>query len=174
MRVWMMAVATVAAGATLAGSASSQSLAEIAARTAKKREEEKAKKPSAKVYTDTDLRAGAGGSGAVSQMETDAQAPAAPAGAVPPAGEKAMTEEQERALKQAEWGDKLEQAQANVARFTEDVSRAQTALNDISGPLYGGTRAGLLTRLEESKKQLATWQKTLEDLQEEGRRKNYR
>src|SRR5687767_10266394 len=171
MRVGMMAVVT-AAGAIGAGSLYGQSLAEVAARTAKKREEEKARKPVAKVYTDSDLRTGTGGSGAVSQMETEAQAEAATAapaaaGAVPPAGEKPKTEDEERALKQAEWGDKMEKAQAEIALHTENINKAQSALNDISGPLYGGTRTGLINRLEGAKKALAAAQKSLEDLQEE-------
>ena len=73
---------------------------------------------------------------------------------------------------------KKEMAKASRQRSApvqpEEVNRAQTALNDISGPLYGGTRAGLITRVEEGKRQLVIAQQNVVDLQEEGRRARYR
>ena len=174
MRPWVVAAAAAAAVAVLALPSPAQSLAEVAARTKKK----ESGKP-AKVYTETDLRGRPAASGSMSQMEgpaaTSAASPApGAAGAVPPAGEKPKTEEEERAEKQAEWRERLQRAEADVARISEEVNRAQTALNDISGPLYGGTRAGLITRVDEGKRQLALAQQSVLDIQEEGRRARYR
>lgn len=177
MRPWVAVAAAAAAIAVLAPPSPAQSLAEIAARTRKK-DEDKTGKP-AKVYTEADLRGRPAASGSMSQMEGPAATPAASpapgaAGAVPPAGEKPKTEEEERAEKQAEWRERLQKAEADVTRISEEVNRAQTALNDISGPLYGGTRSGLITRLEEGKRQLALAQQAVLDIQEEGRRARYR
>jgi hypothetical protein len=174
MRPWVAVAAVAAAVAVLAPPAPAQSLAEIAART-KKKESGK----TAKVYTEADLRGRPGASGSMSQMEgpaatsTATPAPGA-AGAVAPAGEKPKTEEQQQAEKQAEWRERLQRAEADVVRISDEVNRAQTALNDISGPLYGGTRAGLITRVEEGKRQLVIAQQVVQDIQEEGRRARYR
>ena len=174
MRPWIAVAAAAAASAALALPVAAESLAQIAARTKKK----ETGKP-AKVFTEADLRGRPAASGSMSQMEGPAATPTASpapgaAGAIPPAGEKVKTEEEERAEKQAAWRERLQQAQADVARITEEVNRAQTALNDIGGPLYGGTRAGLITRLEEGKRQLVIAQQNVVDLEEEGRRARYR
>ena len=182
MRPWFAAVIAVCAAFALASPAPAQSLAEIAARTKKKEKEEKEKsgKPAGKVYTESDLR-GRPGNGSMSQMEgpvaTASPAPGATAaatGVVPPAGEKVKTEDEIRAEKMAGWRERLSKAEADVARISDEVNRAQTALNDISGPLYGGTRAGLITRVEEGKRQLALAEQSVADIQEEGRRARYR
>lgn len=178
MRPWVAVAAAAVAVAVLAPLSPAQSLAEVAARTNKKKAEDKSAKP-AKVYTESDLRGRAAGSGAMSQMEgpaaTSAPSPApGAAGAVPPAGAKVKTEEEERSEKQAEWRERLQKAEADVTRISEEVNRAQTALNDISGALYGGTRGGLITRVEEGKRQLALAQQAVLDIQEEGRRARYR
>jgi hypothetical protein len=176
MRPWVAVAAAAAAVAALALPSSAQSLAEVAERTNNKKKD--SAKP-AKVYTEADLRGRPATSGAMSQMEGPvAVSPASPApgaaGAVPPAGEKPKTEEEQQAEKQAEWRERLQKAEADVTRISEEINRAQTALNDISGPLYGGTRAGLITRLEEGKRQLALAQQSVLDIQEEGRRARYR
>ena len=168
MRPWIAVAAAFAAVAALALPASAQSLAEIAARTKKK----ETGKP-AKVFTEADLRGRPANSGSMSQMDGPVATPAASpapgaAGAIPPAGEKVKTEEEERAEKQAEWRERLQAAQADVARISEEVNRAQTALNDISGPLYGGTRGGLITRVEEGKRQLAIAQQSVVDIRKKG------
>jgi cell pole-organizing protein PopZ len=175
MRPWVVAAVTAVAAVVLASPSPAQSLAEVAARTKKKAEEDKTAKP-AKVYTESDLHGRPGASGSMSQMEGPATAAASPApGASPAAGAKPpKTEEEERAEKSAEWRDRLQKAEAEVTRLSEEVNRAQTALNDISGPLYGGTRAGLITRVEEGKRQLVIAQQNVVDLQEEGRRARYR
>jgi hypothetical protein len=176
MRPWLAVVAALAAVA-LAAPSPAQSLAEVAARTKKEKEAKEKPAKAGKVYTESDLR-GRPGSGSMSQMEGPVAVAASPApgaaAANTPAGEKPKTEEEERAEKQTDWRDRLQKAEAEVARLSDEVNRTQTSLNDISGPLYGGNRAGLLTRLEDAKRQLAQAQQTVADLQEEGRRARYR
>lgn len=172
MRPWFAAVAALAVAA-LAAPSPAQSLAEVAARTKKK--EDKTAKP-AKVYTESDLRGG-GGAGSMSQMEGPGAVAASPApggaAAAPAAGEKAKSPDEERAEKQAAWRERLQAAEADVTRLTDEVNRVQIALNDLTGPLYGGNRAGLHTRYEDAKRQLGVAQQTVIDLQEEGRRARY-
>lgn len=177
MRPWVAVAVTAAAVAALASPSIAQSLAEVAARTKKKDE---GKPKPAKVYTESDLRSRPAASGSMSAMEgpipatVASPAPGAAAGTVPPAGEKVKTEDEIRAEKQAEWRERLQQAEAEVARLTDVLNRAQTALNDLTGPLYGGTRAGLIANVEEGKRQLALAQQMVVDIQEEGRRARYR
>jgi hypothetical protein len=175
MRPWVAVVAAAAAIAVLAPHSPAQSLGEIAAKTNKKKDATKSGKP-AKVYTESDLR-GPGSSGSMSQMEgaaaTSTDTPAT--NAAPAAGEKvAKTPEEERAEKMTEWRGRLEHAQAEVVRITGDLDRAQTALNDLSVPLYGGTRSAQMTRVEEGKRQLVLAQQLVLDTQEEGRRAGFR
>ena len=176
-------LALTAALAVLAGSAGAQSLGEIAARTKEK------EKKGAKVYTESDLR-GRPGAGTVSQPEgpgtvaaADAPKPEGTAGegekkpegaAAAPAGEKPKTEEELKAEAQTEWRTRKTKADEDVSRLSADVAKLQTMLGDLSGPMYGGGRTALLSRMEETKKQLATAQQTADDLAEEGRRKGYR
>lgn len=172
MRPWVAVAAAALAVSALALPASAESLAQIAARTKKK---ESGKPP--KVFTEADLRGRPAASGSMSQMEGPAatvQASPAPGAAALPAGEKPKTEEEQQAEKQAEWRERLQKAEGDVTRISEEVNRAQTALNDISGPLYGGTRSGLITRVDEGKRQLAVAQQSVLDIQEEGRRARYR
>ena len=63
---------------------------------------------------------------------------------------------------------------ADVTRLSSEASQIQTALNDISQNLYGATRTGLMSRLDEVNKDLATARQSVADLQEEGRRSRYR
>jgi DNA repair exonuclease SbcCD ATPase subunit len=177
MRPWVFAVAAAVVAAVLVPSASAQSLAEIAARNNKKKDADKAKP--AKVYTEDDLRGRPASSGSMSQMEGPASvapgAVASPApGAAAPAGAPAKTEEQERAERETEWRERLAKANEDVTRIQAELDRIQTQLNDISGPLYGGSRTALLSRFEDGQRQLATAKKAVEDLQEEGRRARFR
>jgi hypothetical protein len=172
MRPWVAVVAAAAAVAVLAPPAPAQSLGEIAAQTNKKKDQAKTKP--AKVYTETDLRGS--GSGNMSQMDgAAATTEASPApGAVKPGGEKPKTEEEARAEAMTEWRGRLAHAESEVARISAEVDRSQTALNDLSVPLYGGTRSALIARLDEGRRQLALAQQLVADTQEEGRRARFR
>ena len=179
MRPWVAVATAAAVIAAFAPSTPAQSLGEIAARTRKKDEDKK----KAKVYTEADLRGRPAASGAMSQMDgpdgtstaTSTQSPDPGMGSgVPPAGDKPKSEEEERAEKQTEWRARLQHAESEVARISGEVDRAQTALNDFSGALYGGNRAGLINRVDEGKRQLALAQQLVQDIQEEGRRARFR
>ena len=174
MRPCVAVVAAAAAAAVVVPTLRAQSLAEIAERNRKK-EAEKGKP--AKVYTESDLRGRPGSGGSMSQMEGPVATAASPApGAAPAAGASpaAKSEDEVRAEAEAAWRERLQKANEEVARIQGEVDRAQTALNDISGPLYGGTRAGLITKVEEGQRQLVTARKMVDDIREEGRRARFR
>jgi len=67
----------------------------------------------------------------------------------------------------------VQKAQADVTRLNAEASALQTSLNDLSQNLYGANRANIMNRLDEVKKQLATAQQAVSDLQEEGRRSRF-
>ena len=174
MRPWVAVVAAAAVAAVVVPTLRAQSLAEIAERNRKK-EAEKGKP--AKVYTESDLRGRPGSSGAMSQMEGPVATAASPAPGTSPApgaSPAAKSEEDLRTEAETAWRERLQKANEEVTRLQGEVERAQTALNDLSGPLYGGTRAGLITRVEEGQRQLAAARKTVDDLREEGRRARFR
>jgi hypothetical protein len=176
MRLWVAAAAAGVIAAFVASTAGAQSLAEIAERN-KKKEAAKGKPAAPKVYTEDDLRAGKAGSGSMSSMDGPVAVAASPApGSAPPApgAAAAKSEDEVRAEAEAEWRQRLQQANEDVTRIAGEVDRAQSGLNDLSGPLYGGSRTALLNRLEEGQRNLAAARKKVEDLQEEGRRARYR
>src|SRR5437762_2825999 len=131
-------IAALAALAAPVGADAPKTMGEAAAATKKK-------KP-AKVYTEDDLhnhgRTGTyseppAGGGPPTGTPSTAASPAAgdkKPGDKPAAApsEKPKTEDELRADQEKEWRDKLTQAQADVATWTGEVSRLQTALNDTS------------------------------------------
>lgn len=167
-------VALLAAGAlAFASGASAQSLAEIAAR-----QKEKRKGKPAKVFTEEDLRRGSaraltpGDEGVAAEDE-----PAAvPAPAAAPAGNAPAqkSEEELRAEQERAWREKLQKSRDNVTQLTAEVNRLQTALNDLTQPAFGATRAARIAALEKAKAQLGFAQQSIVDLEEEGRRAGYR
>ncbi|MFI5183574.1 MAG: hypothetical protein ACHQNV_04185, partial [Vicinamibacteria bacterium] len=87
---------------------------------------------------------------------------------------KAKTEDEVRAEQEKAWRDRLAKANDDVAKLTGQIDTMQRALSDLSQNLYGPSRATQISRLEDAKKQLATAQQSVVDLQEEGRRSSYR
>ncbi len=169
-------VAALAWGTVPAGADAPRqpSLGEVAAR-------EKDKKKG-KPITEEDLRSRRRG-GTVSQPNADggsatAASPAPGAAGDKKAGaaaaDKPKTEDELREAAQTAWREKLTQAQADVANWTAEVTRQQSALNDNTGPMYGPGRAARIEALENAKRQLATATATVETLTEEGRRNRYR
>jgi hypothetical protein len=169
-------VAALAWGTVPAGADAPRqpSLGEVAAR-------EKDKKKG-KPITEEDLRNRRRG-GTVSQPNADggsatAASPAPGAAGDKKAGaaaaDKPKTEDELREEAQTAWREKLTQAQADVANWTAEVTRQQSALNDNTGPMYGPGRAARIEALENAKRQLATATATVEALTEEGRRNRYR
>jgi DNA repair exonuclease SbcCD ATPase subunit len=166
-----------------------QSLGEAAAREKARREKaarEGKARPPVKVITEDELR-GRVTSGTLSQPaatdtaseaapqegSTPAEGAAAPAAAPRPA-EPEKSEEELRAERQTEWRQKLQAAQADVARLRARVDQIQAALNDMTGPIYGPNRASIANQLEQSKAALTTAEQTVASLEEEGRRNRYR
>jgi hypothetical protein len=157
-----------------AGADAPKSLGEVAAK-------DKDKKKPAKVYTEDDLHnpshsgtvSAPAADGTTAPAATDAKKPAAAGDKAAPA-DKPKTEDELHADAEKEWHSKLAQAEADVATWTGEVSRLQTALNDTSGPIYGPGRAAKADALENAKRQLATATQSVADLQEQGRRSRYR
>jgi hypothetical protein len=161
-----------------------QSLGEVAAREKARKDREARQgrgRAPVKVITEDELR-GRVTSGTLSQPAAEAGTPeaapeegAATPGAAPvkPAAPE-KSEEELRAERQAEWRQKLTDAQANVARLRARVDQIQTALNDMTGPIYGPNRASIANQLEQSKAALTTAEQTVASLEEEGRRNRYR
>ena len=153
---------------------SAQSLGEAAERA--KKERSKGGKP--KVITDSELRqAGAGRpEERVTSSDSAPAVEAAPAEGAAPATTAAKpekTEDELRAEAQANWRDRSAKAQAEVTRLNAEANTLQTSLNDLSQNLYGSNRANTMNRLDEVKKQLATAQQAVADLEEEGRRSRF-
>jgi DNA repair exonuclease SbcCD ATPase subunit len=189
MRVSVAASAVVLAFALGSLPAAGQSLGEAAAREKARRDKlarEGKARPPVKVITEDELR-GRVSSGTLSQpaavdgataaapaegAAADGSAPGGSQGARPAQPEK--SEEELRAERQAEWSKKLQEARADVARLRARVDQMQTALNDMTGPIYGPNRASIANQLEQGKAALATAEQTVASLEEEGRRNRYR
>lgn len=152
-----------------------EDLGELAAR-----EKERRKGLTARLYTDEDLRN-------VSQQREDVTSTAAAdpapalqaaAGDVPAAarkeGEGVKSEDDLRAEREKEWRDRLQKARDDVTRLSADIERLQLGLNDLSQNLYGAGRRSQIDRLGEAKGQLVAAQRSIEGLEEEGRRSSFR
>jgi hypothetical protein len=190
MRVWHAAAGVAVTLLLLPASGSAQSLGEAAAK-----EKDKRKGKTAKVYTETDLRrAGSpgtlsmggepadAGAGQEGTPAADGQAPpatdatgAAPGGegqAAKPANQK--SEEQVKAEAQDAWRKKLEKAQTDASTLREHIAKIQSDLNDTSISFYGSRRATMVGLLEQNKQKLAAKEQEITQLEDEGRRSNFR
>lgn len=176
MRIVPVASLLAAAFLLSAMPSSAQSMAELAAREKERRSKAK---NAGKVYTESDL--GKGGTsapatatpatGATDSKATTAADTAKPAG---DAAKKEKTDDELKAEREKAWRDKLAQANAEITRLQSRADELQRALNDLSQNLYGSTRASQASELEQVQQKLAASRKSLEDLQEEGRRNSYR
>jgi hypothetical protein len=174
MRVSSLAVLITSCSLVLPGVASAQSLAEAAAK-----EKERRKTRTGKVFTEEDARrAGASRPRDVTIID-GAAAPDAAAkegtpkeGAAKEGAEK--PKEETRADQEKAWRDRLTKANADVAKLTTQADGIQRSLNDLTQNVYGSTRTAQMARLEETKKQLATAQQSVEAITEEGRRSGFR
>jgi DNA repair exonuclease SbcCD ATPase subunit len=153
------------------------------ARKEKEAREGKAKAP-ARVITEYELRGGGGSAGTLSQpasdATSDATASAPTSGGATAAGQPAKTGEPEksedelRAERQQDWRQRLQEAQADVARLRARVDQVQSGLNDMTVPIYGANRASMANQLEEAKTALTAAEQKVAALEEEGRRNRYR
>jgi hypothetical protein len=191
MRVSAPVALLVLALGVVPGVAVAQSLGEVAEREKARREKEakdgKARRP-VKVITGDELRSG-GSSGTVSHPASNVAAASAGTGSGTAAaasgaagatgqpaksGEPEKTEDELRAERQQEWRQRVQDAQAEVARLRSRVDQLQTSLNDMSGPIYGPNRASLASQLEQAKTALTAAEQKVVALDEEGRRNRYR
>jgi len=155
---------------------SAQSLQELAAREKERRSKAKT---AGKVYTESDLGKGsasAPASDAATSSSAEAKTTAAEDAAKPAgdAAKKEKTDDELKAEREKAWRDKLAQANAEIAKLQARADDLQRALNDLSQNLYGSTRAAQASELEQIQQKLTGSRKSLEDLQEEGRRSGYR
>jgi hypothetical protein len=176
----LMLVAMIAALLPLgAVRADGPSLADAAAKEKERRA--KAAAP-AKVVTEGDLKSNGGATGAFSTAPTTSGSPdpnAKPGEGKPgdPAAEgkeKEKSADEISAEQQKAWRESLDTAQKNVQTIQASINDLQLRLNDLTQPMYGGGRAAQLQQMEDMKKQLADAQQKVTELQEQGRRSNYR
>lgn len=176
MRLLARSLVTVSVVALAAAVAWPQSLAEIAAREKARQEKERKKAGGpAKVITEDDLRGR--GAGTYSQPAATAatSAPtASPSPGASPGAEKPKTEEELRAEAQKAWREKLTHFQGEVTRLSDLVNNLQAEVTDTRMALYGPGRTRQVGRLEEAQKSLAAARQQVADLEDEGRRNNYR
>ena len=166
--------ALVAAGLLcLAHAAAAQSLAEIAAK-----QKEKRKGGQTKVYTEQDLKKGPASNivadEGVPAGDGEATAPTSPAEGQGAAGPPQKSDDELKAEREAAWRDKIGKARDNVLQLTSEVSRIETALNDLTVPIYGTARTNRMQALDKTKQQLTAAQQSVADLEEEGRRSGFR
>jgi hypothetical protein len=187
MRVWHAAAGLAATVLLLPAVGSAQSLGEVAAK-----ERDKKKGKTTKPYTESDLRR-TGGPGTLSMttgpdgateevpaadgqappaVDGQAAAPGAEGQAARPANQK--SEEQLKAEAQDAWRKKLEKARADAETLREQVNKIQFDLNDSSLSFYGTRRNTMMTLLEQNKQKLAAKEQEITQLEDEGRRNNYR
>jgi hypothetical protein len=177
MRVHPLVVAVGLCSLLVPSLCVAQNLAEAAAKEKARR---KALTPG-KTYTVDDLRR-AGGPAATSSSAaaTDAAAPAGDAASAPkasdapPSGPKAKTDDELRAEREKDWRDRVAKTNDEISRLNAAISFLEGAVGDLSQNLYGATRTAQLNQLDENRSKLAAAQKTLADLQEEGRRNSYK
>jgi hypothetical protein len=176
MRIHRFTVAVGLCSLFLPSLCHAQSLAEAAAKEKARR---KALTPG-KTYTDDDLRRAGGPAAAPAATADTTATPAGDSssapkeGSAPASGAKTKTDDELRAEREKEWHDRLTKANDEVARLNADISSLEAALGDLSQNLYSTTRTSQLTQLEDDKSKLAAAQRSLADLQEEGRRSGYR
>jgi hypothetical protein len=181
----LLNAAVLAAAALLVGSvASAQGLGDAAAREKEKRKTTTPAGKPAKVFTESDL-----GGASVASAPPAAAPAAGAAGATGAAGAqgqpadpkaKPKTEaeleaeaEKERQKAIDDWRAKLDEARKQEQQYRERVDRIQADLNESIGS-YSTGRARLLDAFEEAKKQLADAQARIAELEDQGRRSNYR
>jgi hypothetical protein len=179
VRPSLFALAALAASAALAGA---QSLGELAAKEKERQEKERQKRGGAsKVITENDLGGRKGGTlsnaGATAGESAPAASPspAAAGGAgVKPAEAKEKTPDEIRAEQENDWRQRTSRARDEVTQLTDKVNRIQQTLNDLTANLYSSSRTAVIQQFDATKAELAAAQQKVADLEEEGRRNQYR
>jgi len=168
MRFITLAVAAaIALGA--APQASTQSLAEVAAK-----EKERRKGTTGKVITETDLRgAGQGGPSDVSEASSDGEGDTSAEGASSVDGAKAApkekTEEEKRAYRQAAYQKEISDELAHIEGLKKDIAAREVELKDLTNYTYGGRRADLLKFVDDANKAITDHESQIEKLRAQAR-----
>jgi hypothetical protein len=178
VRPSLFVLVALAASAAVAGA---QSLGELAAKEKERQEKERQKRGGAsKVITENDLGGRKGGTlsnaGATAGEAAPAASPspaAAGAGAKP-AEAKEKTADEIRAEQENDWRQRMGRARDEVTQLTDKANRIQQTLNDLTANLYSSSRTAVLQQLETTKTELAAARQKVADLEEEGRRNQYR
>jgi len=155
-----------------------QSLGEVAAREKERRNKAANGKPT-KVITETDL-GGRLSTGTVSHPEASDVA-AAPADkkdgakAADAAGgeKKEKTEDEIRADRSKDWHERSQRARDEVSRLQARVDELQSSLGGAPAVAYGA-RGTAVNQLDQAKRELATAQQQVTQLEDEGRRNGFR
>lgn len=169
MRFITLAVAAaIALGA--APQASTQSLAEVAAK-----EKERRKGTTGKVITETDLRgAGRGVPSDVSEASSDAEGDTSAEGASAAADDKkaapkGKTEEEKRAYRQAAYQKQIDDEKAHIEDLKKDIAAREVELKDLTNYTYGGRRADLLKFVDDANKAITDHEAQIEKLRAQAR-----
>ena len=109
----------------------------------------------------------------MAQARPAGQAGAAPAAPAAPNGPPEKSEEELRNERQAEWRQKLTDAQAKVVALRTRRDQMQAELADTKS-LYGPNRASVANHLEKAKTDLAAAEQEVANLEDLGRRNRYR
>jgi hypothetical protein len=176
VRPSLFVLAALAVSAAVAGA---QSLGELAAKEKERQEKERQKRGGAsKVITENDLGGRKGGTlsnaGATAGESAPAASPSPGAAGAKPAEAKEKTPDEIRAEQENDWRQRTGRARDEVTQLTDKVNRIQQTLNDLTANLYSSSRTAVLQQLETTKTELAAAQQKVADLEEEGRRKQYR
>jgi hypothetical protein len=169
MRMLSVAALVAAALVALPAVSGAQSLAEIAAR---EKERRKNQKP-AKVYTENDVRRGAGELGEAAAVPPPAETGAKAEGAAAAPAKPEKSDEEKKAEQQKAWRERLKKTTEDVTRLGAEVDRLQAAADGNSN-FFSATRTSLVSQLDQAKVQLEQAKQTLSELEEEGRRNLYR
>jgi hypothetical protein len=179
----LLNAAVLTAAALVVGSiASAQGIGDAAAREKEKRKTATPAGKPAKVFTESDL---GGASAVASAPPAPSATPGAPAAAgaegkpadpkAKPKTEAELEAEAEKERQKAidDWRTKLDEARKQEQQYRELVDRIQLDLNDTSS-LYSPGRTRRMETLEEAKTKLTGAQARVAELEEQGRRSNYR
>lgn len=169
MRMPSVVALVAAALVALPAVSGAQSLAEIAAR---EKERRKNQKP-AKVYTENDVRRGAGGLGEAGSAPPAAETGAKAEGSVAAPAKPEKSDEEKRTEQQKAWRERLQKTNEEITRLSAEVDRLQAAA-DGNRNFFSATRTNLMSQLDQTKAQLAQAKQTLSELEDEGRRNLYR
>ncbi len=164
------AVLLLGAVLALPAEAGGQSLGDAAAR---EKERRKQAGGSGRTITERDLAVGRPAQSAPAPPPVATTARAAAPASEPPDEPERLSAEEEREDRLEAWRQMMQIAREDAARLATEVEQLNASLGGFSG-LYGRARAERMAQLEKAKQELAASRRTLEELEDTGRRHGYR